>query len=149
MALVAAPSMGAALRRSGPCRGVCRDARQSPVNLCVSSRSEFWLADAVLPAPGSSWRGGARSLTTPSPLRCDAVVNDLGLGLVGQVERMDGGGQGAGGMVMMIWRESREIETTTKQQKNKRQRIGRAVKRVRPAAALVLAAGLTSYMICK
>jgi hypothetical protein len=33
---------------------------------------------------------------------------------VGQVERIDGGGQGAGGMVMMIWRESREIETKNK-----------------------------------
>jgi hypothetical protein len=37
----------------------------------------FWLWRAVLPAHGSDGAGVARSLTTPSPLRCDAVVNDL------------------------------------------------------------------------
>jgi len=52
-------------------------------------------------------------------------------------------------MVMMIWRESREIETKKTKQQQKQKDGLVAVKRVRPAAALVLAAGLTSYMICK
>lgn len=37
----------------------------------------FWLYSAVLPAPGTARGGWVRSLTTPSPLRFDAVVNDL------------------------------------------------------------------------
>jgi hypothetical protein len=37
----------------------------------------FWLSSAALPARGSDGVGVVRSLTTPSPLRCDAVVNDL------------------------------------------------------------------------
>ena len=46
----------------------------------------FWLSRAALPAHGSDGAGVARSLTTPSPLRCDAVVNDL-TGVGGQAEQ--------------------------------------------------------------
>jgi hypothetical protein len=44
-----------------------------------------------LPLVGTG-AGGARSLTTPSPLRCDVVVNDLVPGLVGGRQSSSGGG---------------------------------------------------------
>jgi hypothetical protein len=69
-------------------------------------------------------------------------------GVVGQVEWMDGGGQGAVDGDDDLERVERD--RNKKQNNNKNNKAGLvAVKRVRPAAALVLAAGLTSYMICK
>jgi hypothetical protein len=55
----------------------------------------FWLSRAALPAHGSDGAGVARSLTTPSPLRCYAVVNDL-TWVGGQAEQRVVVGQGAG-----------------------------------------------------
>jgi hypothetical protein len=63
---------------------------------------------------------------------------------------MDGGGQGAGvDSGDDLERVERDRNKKQNNNKNKKDQGAWAVKRVRPAAALVLAAGLTSYMICK
>jgi hypothetical protein len=62
---------------------------------------------------------------------------------------MDGGGQGAVDGDDDLERVEREKQKKQNNNKNNKDEGAWAVKRVRPAAALVLAAGLTSYMICK
>jgi hypothetical protein len=51
-------------------------------------------------------------LTTPSPLRCDAVVNDLDW-VGGQAEREGGGLRVLDGLMDLEW--ERETKTTKKQ----------------------------------
>jgi hypothetical protein len=108
----------------------------------------FWLSRAAVPAHGSDGAGAARSLTTPSPLRCYAVVNDL-TWVGGQAEQREL----LWGRVLVVVFRGSEIR------KNKKRRISvatwwlpwvLAVKAGKAGRCALRSLGpaLTSYMIC-
>jgi hypothetical protein len=64
-------------RRAGACRGCCRGARQVSRQAMGGLRTLLLALECGSACPSRVGAGRVWSLTTPSPLLCDVVVNDL------------------------------------------------------------------------